>query len=73
MMDLRVWVEVPRDVVLERVLKRNTDAGIVTDLTTAKIRVEQSDMVNGDDVFAHRYDPTDTIYPAEIRPCANGK
>jgi len=71
MMDMRVWVEVPREVVLQRVLKRNTDAGIVTDLKTARIRVEQSDMVNGDEVFAHRYEPTDTIYPADIR--ANGE
>lgn len=66
-MDLRVWVEVPRDVVRARVLKRNTEAGIVTDDEVAVRRVEESDMVNGDEVFAHRYKVTDTIEP-EDRP-----
>lgn len=64
-MDMRVWVEVPRDVVLRRVLKRNMQAGIVTDPETARLRVDQSDMANGDDVYAHRYLPTDTIYPED--------
>lgn len=66
-MDLRVWVEVPRDVVRARVLKRNTEAGIVTDDEVAKRRVEESDMVNGDEVYDHRYKVTDTIAP-EDRP-----
>ncbi|RSH82599.1 uncharacterized protein EHS24_007583 [Apiotrichum porosum] len=64
-MDMRVWVEVPRDVVLRRVLKRNMQAGIVTDPETARLRVDQSDMANGDDVYAYRYLPTDTIYPED--------
>lgn len=67
-MDLRVWVEVPRDVVRARVLKRNTEAGIVTDDEVAKRRVEESDMVNGDEVFAHRYRVTDTIAPEDRPP-----
>lgn len=64
-MDLRVWVEVPRDVVRARVLRRNTAAGIVTDDETARRRVEESDMVNGDEVYAHRFKVTDTIYPED--------
>ncbi|KAL1413612.1 hypothetical protein Q8F55_001387 [Vanrija albida] len=65
LMDRRVWVEVPRDVVFRRVLKRNTEAGIVS-LELAEKRVNQSDMVNGDDVYAHRFEVTDTIYPADV-------
>lgn len=64
-MDMRVWVEVPRDVVFRRVLKRNTEAGIVSSELAEK-RVRMSDMVNGDDVYAHRYKVTDTIYPADV-------
>lgn len=62
-MDMRVWVEVPRAVVLKRVLKRNLQAGIVTDLPTATVRVNEVDMANGDEVANHQYEPTDTIWP----------
>ncbi|BEI95703.1 hypothetical protein CcaverHIS631_0106520 [Cutaneotrichosporon cavernicola] len=64
-MDLRVWVEVPRDICLRRTLKRNLAAGIVADDESARIRVEAVDMVNGDTIAGCRFQPTDVIAPAD--------
>ncbi|CAK9786645.1 P-loop containing nucleoside triphosphate hydrolase protein [Cutaneotrichosporon oleaginosum] len=64
-MDLRVWVEVPRDICLRRTLRRNLAAGIVADEAAARVRVEAVDMVNGDTIARARFAPTDEIAPAD--------
>lgn len=64
-MDLRVWVEVPREICLRRVLRRNLAAGIVADEQAARVRVEAVDMVNGDEIAGRQWEVTDVISPAD--------
>lgn len=64
-MDMRVWVDVPRDTCYRRVLRRNLAAGIVADEEAARVRVQAVDMVNGDEVAGNRWCVTDEIAPAD--------
>lgn len=63
MMDLRVWFDVPREVVAARVLRRNVAAGIVSE-AGARERVEEVDMANGDEVASKQYRPTTVVHPS---------
>lgn len=65
MMDMRVWFDVPREVVFARVLRRNVAAGIVGE-KEGRERVEAVDMANGDEVEKRKYCPTVVVHPRDV-------
>lgn len=62
MMDIRVWIEVDREVARRRLVERNFAAGISATKEDTAVRVDASDMLNGEDVRANRVDPTDVVH-----------
>jgi pantothenate kinase len=62
MMDLRVWIEVDRAIARRRVVERNYAAGISATREDTAVRVDASDMLNGEDVRANRVEPTDIVH-----------
>ncbi|GAA5941457.1 Yfh7p [Sporobolomyces koalae] len=57
-LDLRIWVECDRKVARERLIARHLESGIEPDRQAAEIRVDGSDMVNGEFVREHLVEPT---------------
>ncbi|KAJ4289052.1 hypothetical protein N0V90_011394 [Kalmusia sp. IMI 367209] len=51
------FVDVPRDVVLDRLVQRHLVAGIETDVQKSIERVEENDLVNGDSIRASLITP----------------
>ncbi|CAD6573675.1 MAG: hypothetical protein TREMPRED_000887 [Tremellales sp. Tagirdzhanova-0007] len=65
MMDVRVYIEVEAAVSRDRVIKRNFQAGIVDSLEKCAERVDAVDMVNGEEVRSHLFDPTFIIHSTD--------
>jgi pantothenate kinase len=66
MLDMRIWVEVDREMAKERMVVRNYEAGIVNDLEACRKRVEEVDMVTGEDVRRHRVKPDEVIVSVDV-------
>jgi len=62
MMDVRVWIEVDRKVARRRLVERNFAAGISATRQDTAVRVDASDMLNGEDVRSNRVEPTDIVH-----------
>lgn len=54
---LRWFVDVPRDVAKNRLLKRHLEAGIENTIVAAEKRVEANDLRNGDLILANLIQP----------------
>ncbi|RSH87450.1 hypothetical protein EHS25_003360 [Saitozyma podzolica] len=65
MYDIRVFVDCTRAVCRERVIRRNFAAGIVESLDKCAERVDAVDMVNGEEVRNHLFNPTHIVHPAD--------
>ncbi len=61
MMDMRVWIEVDPEEARRRLIERNFEAGICGTREETAVRVDASDMVNGEMVREYRIEPTDII------------
>jgi len=65
MMDMRIWIEVDRDVARRRLVERNFAAGISATREATEDRVDASDMQNGEDVRRWRVEPTHVVRSIE--------
>lgn len=59
---MKVWIEVERTTARERLVQRNFRAGISETVEQSGVRVDQSDMLNGEEVRKYRLEPTDIVY-----------
>ena len=60
-MDMRIWIEVEREVARRRLVERNFAAGISDTRQATEKRVDASDMQNGEDVRRWRVEPTHIV------------
>ncbi|WWC70242.1 uncharacterized protein I206_104192 [Kwoniella pini CBS 10737] len=66
--DLRIFVEVDRTEARNRIVKRNFQAGIITDYKACEERVDAVDMMNGEEVRKYRIQPDYIITSIEDHP-----
>ncbi|KAM0755647.1 P-loop containing nucleoside triphosphate hydrolase protein [Meredithblackwellia eburnea MCA 4105] len=64
-LDERVWIDVPREVARERLIKRHVKEGVEPTLGKAQVRVDTSDMLNGNWIREHLTEPTVIIRSVE--------
>ncbi|BGP38586.1 hypothetical protein JCM10450v2_002535 [Rhodotorula kratochvilovae] len=57
-LDERIWVDVEREVARERLVKRHLHSGVETEVGAAEQRVDGSNMLNGDFIREHLFEPT---------------
>lgn len=66
MMDVKVWIEVDRQVARRRLVERNFAAGLCGTREETERRVDQSDMANGEEVREFRVEPTDVVVSVDL-------
>ncbi|GJN87373.1 hypothetical protein Rhopal_000322-T1 [Rhodotorula paludigena] len=58
LLDERIFVNVDREVVRDRLVRRHLHTGVETEREAAEKRVDLSDMLNGDHIREHLFEPT---------------